>query len=87
MNRTPPSLTLSPSLHHIPPYVFTPTPNPPLLPSPIPFSSSLSPILPYPCSSPPPLSMTKSYILNDDNTFALPLTVLNDTFVFDINPY
>ena len=42
------------------------------------FSDSISPI---PTCSPSPIS-TNSYILNDDNSFALPLIVMNDTYVF-----
>ena len=31
--------------------------------------------------------MNDSYILNRDNSFALPLITLDNTYVFNINPY
>ena len=30
--------------------------------------------------------LNDSYLLNNDNTFALPLMTLNNTFVFDADP-
>ena len=49
---------------------------------------SLSPILPLTSTNPTTPSyfyMNDSYLLNQDNTFAMPLTILNETYVF--NPF
>ena len=71
---SPPQTPLTSHTH--PPNFSTHTPSSLSLPQ---FSVSISPISNCP---PSPLFTNKSYILNDDNSFALPLIVMNDTYVF-----
>ena len=80
-----PSPTYPPLLPYPSPICFSPdTPSKSPDPSPIPFPPSLSPILPSSPNPLPPL-LTDSYLLNFDNTFAMPLVILNNTYVF--NPF
>ena len=54
----------------------------------IPISTPLniSPILPSP-SNPTPFYMNDTYIRQSDVTFTLPLKLMNDTYVLNLNPY
>ena len=52
----------------------------------LPFPAYLSPMSRPTHNLSPPLIINDSYLLNRDNSFAMPLTLLNNTYVFDMNP-